>query len=76
MDSLHNGRRIGPLMYIFFAELSTLNQIARIGGVVDQTGGEELASVLKGGRIVDESSEVSADLDCARKSTRVCVVGK
>jgi len=75
VDSLYNGRRIGPFMHIFFAELSTLNQIARIGGVVDQTGSEELASVLKGGRIMNESSEVSADLGCARKSTRICVVG-
>jgi len=38
-----------------------------IGGIIDQTGGEELASVLESGGITDEGPEASADLDRATK---------
>ena len=49
-------------MFVFLVCLSTLSEVARNGRVIDQTGSEELASVLKDGRIATNISEVSTDL--------------
>ena len=55
-------------MCISLAQSATLSQIARVGEIIDQTDGEEFASMLKDRRSVNEVSEVSVDLDRAIQS--------
>lgn len=46
MSALYDSRRVGPLGHVVLAQFSALGQAARIVGIIDQTDGEELASVL------------------------------
>ena len=73
---LHHTLRARPLVRIPFTEFSTLNRVARTAGIIDKTGCEELASVLKGGRVANEAPRLSVDLDRQRKvnkdSSQVC----
>ena len=50
-------------MCIPFALFSAIGKIAWAEGVIDQTGGEELASVPKGREVTNEVSKVSVDLE-------------
>jgi len=61
VNALHRAPCIRPLVYVFLVCFLTLSEIARNGRVIDQTGSEELASVLKGGRMTN-IPEVPTDL--------------
>ena len=50
-------------MCVHFKQLSAFRQIARITGVNDQTGSEEVIYVLKDGRITNDVLELSVDLE-------------
>ena len=50
-------------MCVHFKQLSAFRQIARITGVNDQTGSEEVAHVLKDGRVTNDVLELSVDLE-------------
>jgi hypothetical protein len=49
-------------VHVFIACFPALSGIARNGRVIDQASGEEVASILKGGRIAKNIQETSADL--------------
>ena len=68
MDSSHHLRCPGPLIHVFFTKLPAFGQIARMEGVVGKTRGEEFATVLEGGRAVNEVQGVSANLGHAAQS--------
>ena len=55
-------------MCISLAQSATLSQIARVEAIIDQTDGEEFASMLKDRRSVNEVSEVPVDLNRAIQS--------
>ena len=46
MDALHEARRAGPLVCVALAQFPTFSQVTRLAGIVNQTNGEKLASVL------------------------------
>lgn len=62
MGALYGDRLARPLVCVSLALFSTLSQIARIVGILNQTRGEEFASVLESGRITNEIPKALVDL--------------
>jgi len=58
---------------VSFKQLATFHQITRITGVVDQTGGEELALVLESGRATNEVPQALVNLNYTTVLTTTCV---
>ena len=62
VNALHHAPCVGPLVHIFFICLFTLREVARNGGIIGQASGEELAFVLQGRRITNDTPDVPTDL--------------
>jgi len=63
VNGLHSPPRIGPSVFVLFAQFSTLSEIAGVAGVFDQASGEEIAFVLNDWRIASQVPELLANLD-------------
>lgn len=72
MGGLHNHRRVGPLLGVFFEQLATFHQIVRIAGIIYQACSEELALILEGGRVTNQVVQIPVDLNHTTGST-TCV---
>ena len=73
MGVLHDHRVVGPLSCISFEQLATFHQIASVAWVIDQTGGEELALILEGGRVANNVPQVLVNLNRTTGSTTASV---
>ena len=62
VSALHHLRCVGPLVHIFLVCFFTLREVARSEMIIAQASGEELALILYGGRIANNTPEVSTDL--------------